>query len=336
MTTTEQIEKAKQVDLLALLGNIPLQGGDEQYGPCVICKAGQDRFHIKPAQNVWFCSRCTGRPDDGGWQDTIEMVKRLHNLDFAEAVAWLINSPSPLPPPPRPTSSKTTRPPPFDWQSAAKKAAVNLADEIWRPDLIKARAWLNDRGIDDSAIIRYSLGYTHGGNAEGIDFKMGRGIVIPHWSECYQTMFALKVRRPVIPGASNKYYCATGSKIGDSLFNSDSLTGKDVCFVTEGELDALALHSKIGARAAVVTLGAKKAKLADRWLADLYHIKRFYIATDQGEDEEAADYWLSLVGKRGQRVFLPDGVKDVCEAAKGGLDLKDWALTVIQKSDERM
>lgn len=227
----------------------------------------------------------------------------------------------------------------IDWQANAQAVVANLADDLWRPEQAKVRQWLNKRGIDDAAIYRYSLGYTHGGMVNGLwlGMKHGpnepsrpeRGIVIPHWSQRYRTMFGLKVRRSVPPDAPNKYYCATGSKPATNLFNADSMAGKEVCFVTGGELDTLALHSKISDLAAVVTLGSKGAKLPDRWLSDLYHVRRFIIVTDCNEDEEAADYWLSLVGKRGRRFILPGNAKNICEAARGGLDLRDWATAVM-------
>lgn len=326
--TDEQKQQAKQVDICSLIDVSGLQGGNELHGPCFFC-GGQDRFHVKPAENIWFCRYCTGNPEDHGWQDQIEFVKRLHGIDFGEAVLMLTNS-KPVTFAPKPQSTpppQTADIPPFAWQTKAIEAAVTLADELWRPEQARARAWLNKRGIDDGAIYRYTLGYTHGGKVNGIDFRMGRGIVIPHWSQQYRTMFALKVRRPV---GDPKYYCATGSKPATNLFNADSLIGKDVCFVTEGELDTLALHSKISDLAAVVTLGGKTADLKDRWLSDLYHIKRFIIVTDCGEDDErAADTWLKLVGKRGRRIILPGNAKDICEAAESGLDLRDWAMGIL-------
>lgn len=334
MTTITDIQKqqAKAVDILTLIGDTSsLKGNSELYGPCLIC-GGNDRMHVKPVENVWFCSHCTGRPDSNGWQDTISLAQLLHGLDFGEAVLMLTNSPAPPLRTPRPQPTPPPRPqadiPPADWQANAYAAAVTLADDLWRPEQAKARDWLNHRGIDDGAIYRYNLGYTSGGNVSGIEFnnKMGRGIVIPHWSQRYKTMFALKARRPV---GKPKYYCATGSKPASSLFNSDSLAGKEICFVTEGELDTLALHSQISNLAAVVTLGSKGAKLPDRWLSDLYHVRRFIIVTDCGEDEAAAKYWLSLVGKRGRRFILPGSAKDICEAAESGLDIRDWAIAVM-------
>ena len=47
------------------------------------------------------------------------------------------------------------------------------------------------------------------------------------------------------------------------------------------------------------------------------------------ESSEAAAYRLSLVGKRTQRVFFPDGGKDACEAAAAGVGLRGWAREVI-------
>jgi hypothetical protein len=223
-------------------------------------------------------------------------------------------------------------PPSLDWQTSAYEAMTNwLCDRLWDSDNAKARAWLAARGIDEEAVMRYNLGYVEADVVNGLHFPMGRGIVIPHWYQETGTMYALKIRRPVPPGTPNKYYCALGSKPGASLYNADSLIGRNICFVVEGELDAICLHSKIEDLAAVVTLGSKHAKIAKHWLPHLAHINHFLIATDAGEDEAAAQYWLRLVGRRGRRVLPPGDCKDVCEAAEQGYDLREWAISVLRQ-----
>jgi hypothetical protein len=281
--------------------------------------------------------------------------------------------------PPPPGVNVHTEPPPADWQARALAALVDvLCPALWTPEGARARAWLMARGIDEKACARYGLGYTLGGEVNGIQFAKGRGVVIPHYyhqdgpvvrrstevslsnltsrlrltNVRDETVYALRVRRAVAPGAPDKYYCATGSKPGASLFNADSLVGRDVrepqprrevrqahlgrtsndlCFVVEGELDAICLHSQIADLAAVISLGSKNARIADYWLPHLLHVKRFYIATDANEDEAAAGYWLSLVGSRGVRVKPPGGCKDVCEAAGKNFDLRQWTLEIINQ-----
>lgn len=226
-----------------------------------------------------------------------------------------------------------TEPPPIQWQAQARAALIDvLCPALWGPEGGPARAWLKARGIDESAMARYSLGYTPGGEVGGIQFAMGRGIVIPHYHyyQGTETLYTLKIRRPVPPGTANKYYCATGSKPGASLYNADSLAGKDTCFVVEGELDTICLYSQIDGLAAVITLGSKDARIADYWLPHLLHVKRFLIATDANEDEAAAKYWLDLVGNRGERVLPPGGCKDVSEAAGNGYSLRQWALDTMK------
>lgn len=329
MAHPHEVIQARNTDIFSLLGSVSLSGNGEQYGPCPMC-AGNDRFHVK--NNQWFCSHCTGRPGDGhggAWAGPIDLAMALYKVDFRTAVNMLTSRSGPAYTPQAPRQApRQAAPPSSSWQAKAHKAVSSLADRLW--DNPKARQWLNKRGIDDQAIIRYNLGYTAGGNAQGLWFglkkKPERGIVIPHHSQRHQTMFGLNVRRPV---GDPKYYHVRGSKISQGLYNSDSLHGHEICFVTEGEFDAIALHSQISDLAAVVTLGAKDAKLADRWLPDLAHIRRFVIVTDCGEDDRAADYWLDVVGARGRRMVLPGGAKDICEAYQNGLDLRDWAMAIM-------
>jgi hypothetical protein len=332
MAHPNEVIQARNVNILSLLGSVSLSGNGEKYGPCPMC-AGNDRFHVK--NNKWFCSHCTGRPGDGNggaWHGPIDLAMALYNVDFRTAVTMLTSraGPSPAPLATRQASRQASRQaaPPLPWQNKAHDAAFSLAEKLLCNE--RARNWLNKRGIDYQAIIRYNLGYTAGGNVGGLWFGLGnrpeRGIVIPHWSQRHQTMFGLNVRRPV---GDPKYYHAKGSKIPQGLYNSDSLTGNEICFVTEGEFDTIALHSQISDLAAVVTLGARDAKLADRWLPDLAHIKRFVIVTDCGEDDRAANNWLKLVGDRGRRMILPGGAKDICEAYQNGLDLRDWAMAIM-------
>ena len=47
----------------------------------------------------------------------------------------------------------------------------------------------------------------------------------------------------------------------------------------------------------------------------------------------AATYWLSPVGKRGKRVFFPEGYKDACEAAMAGVELRGWAEEVVGRDE---
>lgn len=333
------IEQLKNIDLLTLIGSATtLQGSQEKYGPCPAC-GGTDRFHVK--DNCWFCSHCTGRPDDGGWKDTIDYVRLTHNVGFEEACQLLCNQ-SDIPTVSEPSQdvpqskSAYLELPDFAWQCKACAAVIiTLCGNLFSETGSKARDWLKGRGINEDAMAHYNLGYTTGGFVQGIEFNGGRGIVIPHYYERTKTMAVLKVRCPVAEGAVNKYYCVKGSKPSSSLYNADSLIGQKICFVTEGEFDTIALHSHVRDLAAVITLGSKTAKLAAYWLPYLMSIKRFYIATDANEDEQAANYWLNLVGNRGQRVLPPGGCKDVCEAAMAGHDLRAWALKIIRLDETR-
>ncbi len=337
MAHTSDVAQAKNTNVFSLLGSVSLHGpysspNGELYGPCPICRDGDDRFHIK--NNKWFCSHCTGRPGNGngngnGWYDTIDLAMRLHTIDFREAVSMLIGGNHPTVPPVATQKRSDESVPGAEWQSGAKMTTIELADRLWEQP--RALSWLNGRGIDDTAIAKFNLGYTAGGTIDNLWFgankRPQRGIIIPHWSQQYRTLFGLKIRTPT---PDPKYYCVRGSKIHQGLFNSDSLIGNDVCFIVEGEFDVIALDSRISDEAAVVTLGGNSIKLADRWLPDLAHIKRVIICTDNdAAGNEAAKHWLSVVGRRGKRSILPGGEKDICEAIQKGVDVRQWAMNLI-------
>ena len=95
MLSHDQIEQARQVDILALvsrhttLKRVAATGGGEFAGPCPVC-GGRDRFHVQPGTNRWFCRRCTGGPEQDGWKDTIDLQMRLSGETFLQAVQSLI------------------------------------------------------------------------------------------------------------------------------------------------------------------------------------------------------------------------------------------------------
>lgn len=212
-------------------------------------------------------------------------------------------------------------PPAADWQDRAGEALPILQSNLQAERNTKARQWLARRGIGPAAIERYKLGFSEGGNLAGLYFE--RGITIPHIAG--GRVYAVNVRRPVKPGEADKYKHVSGGKPGAHLFNGDALAGADTCYTVEGELDCIALQAAIGDRAAVITLGSKTAKITPGGLAQILPVECFYIATDAGEDEAAANYWLNLVGRRGIRVSPPGGCKDVCQAIEAGFDLAQWA-----------
>ena len=333
--SADQITKARNVDLLSLIGNdTTLSGNAEKFGPCPFC-GGTDRFHVK--DNAWFCSYCTGRPEAGKpWSDPIDYIMKRNNVDFSGAVTYLTGD-RPAVELSRPViKPKDNTMELSEFSDKAKAIMLDLCDDLWVNR--KALDWLAQRGIDMDSAVRHSLGYTDGGEVGGLWFGLAssaeRGIVFPHiWTDYKlgkNIIYALKVRRPVTGGTPNKYYCAKGSLPSISLFNANSLHGQDYCFITEGETDALCLYERVKDFAAVITTGAASTRLHASWLPALMPVKRFFIVTDTDEaGHKASKEWQALLGERAERVYAPGNHNDICDAYMDGENIRNWAALCL-------
>ena len=85
----------------------------------------------------------------------------------------------------------------------------------------------------------------------------------------------LKVRRAA---GQPKYTQVRGGQV--ALFGADTLPGRDVAVVTEGEFDAMLLHQEAGDLVGVVTLGSASARLPDAWVPYLLGVQRLLVAYD--------------------------------------------------------
>jgi DNA primase len=339
MINTDDIRRS--VDLLSLVGNrlkrVATTHGGEYAGPCPFC-GGKDRFHVQPnapGGGRWFCRTCTGEPGEGGhWEDAIAFVMRRDNVGFRTACETLgaditksdrkpkkvrSHQPAPAPDP---------GPPPREWQKDAWEIVTQSKAVLWSKDGAKARAWLEQRGLQGETLSAYHIGYCpKDGTYHGL--YVPRGIVIP-WI-VGDNIWKVQVRRPE---GDPKYMAVKGSRNPSVLFGTELLSLHPDCFVVEGEFDAMLLWQEIGGVADVLTLGSASGNVADRWLRLLLSFKRFWVATDNdAAGERAAEVWLKLTGERGCRIFPPGDAKDVTEAWQKGEDLKGWALSHLPKPE---
>ena len=86
------IAEAKSVNVLTLAEQIgarltPESGRREYSGPCPRC-GGTDCFHVNTVANGWFCRKCADI-SDGGWKDTIDLLRHYGRMDFKQAVEQL-------------------------------------------------------------------------------------------------------------------------------------------------------------------------------------------------------------------------------------------------------
>jgi len=276
-------------------------------------------------ENRWYCFGCKAKGDIFSWR------KRREGLSFRDCMADFAGrlGTTSLKKASNPKSTTTCRrqpqTPELDWQ----EMALQVVDECHRLLLSgkgsQARQWLHIRGISDITIQKWRLGFLPAGKAYS-GYKDNRsGITIP-WLDG-RNIWKLNVRRGVTENERPKYRHFKGSKA--SLFGTQMMTGKPNCFITEGELDAILLWQEVHDFADVLSLGGATNRLANRWLIALLQIEHFWIVTDNdAAGDIAANYWMDLVGERGQRLELPDGIKDVTEYWQAGASLENWAAKI--------
>jgi DNA primase len=271
------------------------------------------------ANNRWKCFGC------GRSGDAIDWLREREGLSFPDAcerlsaMSFLPMSPTPVQRQPS-VPSVTTE----SWQRQTQAVMAVCEATLWSSAGAKARSWLNRRGLTDETVRRWHLGFNqHSSKIAGL--WVPRGIVIPYLVG--GQVWHLKVRRAA---GQPKYVQVKGSQL--ALFGADTLAGRDVAAVTEGEFDAMLLHQEAGNLVGVVTLGSASARLPDAWVPYLLGVKRLLIAYDtDAAGSEGASAWQSLTAKA-QRL-LPLAGKDITDFYLAGGDLRAWirfALTGAQ------
>lgn len=200
--------------------------------------------------------------------------------------------------------------------------------ELWEGDAAKlARAWLAARGLQTTILQKRWIGFNDPAQ-ERYGHWLERGIVIPHFHESADTVWGIKIRKSDRDDGP-KYIHVKGSI--PYLYGVETLNGFDRAFVCEGEFDALLLHQIIGDRAGVITFGAATNHDVNTWLEYLLPVKHLYIATDNDEaGERAWEFWKGCT-KRARRCVPPMNAKDITDAWKAKVDLREWALGEMLK-----
>jgi len=174
--------------------------------------------------------------------------------------------------------------------------------------------------LADETVQHWKLGFNpHDRKLFGL--WVPRGIVIP----CLVAgrIWYLKVRRSA---GHPKYTQVSGGQM--ALFGADTLAGRDIAAITEGEFDAMLLYQEAGDLGGVATLGSATARLTDAWVPYLLSVQRLLIAYDTDTaGAEGAAMW-EAVTSRVQRL-LPLIGKDVTDFYSAGGDLRAWIQFVL-------
>ena len=138
------------VDLLSLASvDTALPGrGVERHGRCPFC-GGKDRFWVRPADNRWFCRRCTPR---GG--DAISYIRARDHVGYRAALSLVGQAPA-RPAPPAPLAERL---PDEAWRGHAERLVTRSQEALWSPAGARALAWLRARALADETITSARLG----------------------------------------------------------------------------------------------------------------------------------------------------------------------------------
>ncbi|MFM8320974.1 MAG: primase-helicase zinc-binding domain-containing protein [Chloroflexota bacterium] len=335
-----------RIDLLSLaqrlteLGRIASTGGGEWAGPCPFC-GGKDRFRVQPNHQEggrWMCRQCT----DGKWQDAISFVMRRDNCDFKTACAALSGNDMP-------TTSEIRRQAPApaaaptdddDWQLRALRVARVCKANLWTAAGAAAVDYLLDRGLSEQTLLHYHVGFSPGGNIEGM--YIPRGVVIPCivagavWYlkiallpgdpiKCSKCGQAAKARQACPKcGEVNKYRGVKGNRTA-AIFGAGDLTGEKPALFCEGEIDAMTAYQEAGDLVTVATAGAatNHPDLA-AWGIYLMQPPAILAVYDQDQAGQKGAAYLTNLSSKVQPCALPAGAKDINAFFCDGGDLHGW------------
>ena len=305
---------------VSILDMIPHQmrgSSREMYGPCPIC-GGRDRFHVKQlfGKDMFFCRTCHPK-----WGDAIEYVMWTEGCPFKEACERLGASRDFMPRQPRPAIEEVDIPPDLAWQKAAARLISDAETALWsnKPYAVKARAWLNARGLTDQTIKLARLGLLQEAKRY-YGLWAYRGITIP--TIVFGVVWQVRIRIPPhdvgreIPGTDrvlDKYMCVTGGKIG--LHGADQSDAPTL--IVAGEFDALIAKQECDSLR-VVTFGSESKRFRKPWTLAID-----YICYDN--DDAGWDGALSMACQTGGRIICPPIGKDITDSYLGNSKLtKEW------------
>ncbi|MDP8924703.1 MAG: CHC2 zinc finger domain-containing protein [Chloroflexota bacterium] len=318
----------ERTDLLDLIGRdttlrkVASTRGGEFAGPCPFC-GGCDRLRVQPAFGTWWCRGCSDR-----WEDAIAYVRKRDDLSF-DAACDVLGAEPPArrggrPPASAPVVAPTPIPTP-QWRANVRRALERCEQTLWSDEGVRARDWLGRRGLTEETLRAWRVGYQpQDGEISGLFVR--RGIVVPWIVD--GDLWQLKVRRP--DPLRPKYMSVAGGH--PLLFGADTLTGRRVAVLTEGEFDAMLIHQEVGDLVGVATLGSCSKRLDARAISYLLPVERVLVAYDRDADGENGAGKLLALSQRMRRVRPPFG-KEASEFWVGGGSVRDWLHFELARLD---
>ncbi|NLO13924.1 MAG: DNA primase [Clostridiales bacterium] len=151
---------------------LPLrQQGRNHVGLCPFHNEKTPSFSVNPDNNVYHCFGCKA----GG--NVVQFVMEMEKLTYPEALRHLAKMYG-LPPPPEQRNDpeeQQQRSRRERLMEANREAAQYFFDQLWQPHGREALNYLHKRGVDDSIIRRFGIGFSGEGWQGLLDFMKGKG-----------------------------------------------------------------------------------------------------------------------------------------------------------------
>ncbi|MDO5601895.1 MAG: DNA primase, partial [Oscillospiraceae bacterium] len=161
---TELLERSDVTDIIGSFVQLKRRGRTYT-GLCPFHNEKTPSFVVYPETQSFYCFGC------GAGGDIITFVKKIQNLDYVEAVKWLAaRAGMPLPEDRDDTGRLRSR-----VLAINKEAARFFFQQLNSEQGAAARAYWRGRGLSDTTIRRFGLGYAPDGFHALRDFLRGKG-----------------------------------------------------------------------------------------------------------------------------------------------------------------
>jgi DNA primase len=351
------------IDLLSRHGiqakKVSSRKGGEYASACPSC-GGVDRFRSWPEQNPskdgrhsgsYWCRRC-GR---GG--DLIQFLRDFDGLTFKEACERLgrrLADPRDLASRyPRSSHPANWKPhkyanPETRWKEKAQAFVDHCFTSLWEDE--EAIIYLSGRGFRAETVEAFSLGWNkvdlyrdrESWGLSVIKNEKGRrrplwlpaGLVIP-W-RINGEVKRIRIRRQD-PGAIRlRYYAVPGSTMGTMLITARNhpIPG-DIFVIVESELDAMLIWQEAGDLVGTVGLGSVSARPDADATKTLCSSPFILVAVDYDAAGLKEWAWWRDHFRDAHQHTTPE-YKDPGDAAKAGLNLRDWVIAGLPAPLQKM
>ena len=244
---------------------------------------------------------------------------------------------------------ESLEPPNPTWRAHGAAWAARCVAWLWGNEGGRAREYLHNRGLHDSVLRTFNVGYNPCDTWEdheqwGLPKPEGRhriwiprGIAFPWYVE--GELWRLNIRRPLTPtqivAGETKYIGPAG--FANALYNAGSARLERPVVLVEGEIDALTIVQACGEQIAAVATGSTCGARRGAWVARLALTPVVLVAFDAdkcgadgspGAGDCAAAWWLNALPNALRWRPLLHDVNSLPDPE----DVRSWVLRGLERA----